>query len=146
MDQPLEDTWDARDLPVLRAAVRGVNSDLTGIRIHEVAEQTGLDEEDVLLALRALENAGLVELKLLMPARAGRVLRVSGTAQQLAGAWPTPELGFQRMIKALQAIAADGDKDDDTRSRARQIVEGFVAAGRDVGVSVAAAVITGQVT
>lgn len=48
------------------------------------------------------------------------------------------------MIAALEAIAENTDVDDDTRGRARKILEGVTGAGRQIGISVAAAVITGQ--
>lgn len=140
----MSDQWNNRDLPVLVASVRGVDVDFSGIRIHEIASETGLSDETVMLALRALESDGLVEVRWAMPARAARVVRVSGEARRRVGVWPTAETALDRMVAALEAIAQNTDADEDTRSRARKILEGLSGAGRQIGISVAAAAITGQ--
>lgn len=144
--EPLPDAWVSRDLPVLREAARIVDADanFAGARFHEVAEATGLHVDDVLLAARALESAGLVELRLVMPAKAGRFVRISAEARRDVGLWPSPETGLDRMIAALEAIAENTD-DDDTRTRARKILDALTGAGKTIGLSVAAAAITGQI-
>ncbi|MCA2244757.1 hypothetical protein JF781_20565 [Mycobacterium sp. WUMAC-067] len=43
-----------------------------------------------------------------------------GNAYQLAGAWPTPETRLERLIAALEAVAADETRDDPERSKAKQ--------------------------
>lgn len=141
----MTDIWNEEHLPVLDAAVHGVDADtqLSGIRIHDIAATTGLTDDQVMRALRALESDALVEVRWAMPARAGRVVRVSGEARRIVGVWPTPGDAFARMIKALEAIAENTD-DEDTRTRAKKILDGMTGAGRQIGISVATAVVTGQ--
>lgn len=145
----VEDTWTNRDLPVLEAAVRGVDQHRVaggggGIPFQEIADQTGLRENDVYASARALEDAGLVELRLVLPATRGRISAVSGQARQIAGSWPTEETYVDRLLAAVEALEANAT-DEDTRSRLRKLRDGLAAAGRDLLVSVAAATISGQI-
>lgn len=83
-------------------------------------------------------------MRWVMPAHAGRVKRVSAEARQLVGLWPTPETALDRMIAALDAIAEHTD-DEDTRTRARKVIDGLTGAGRQIGIAAATAVVTGHI-
>lgn len=48
------------------------------------------------------------------------------------------------MIAALEAIAESTDEDEDTRTRARRVLDGMLAGGKTIGLGVATAAITGQ--
>ena len=48
------------------------------------------------------------------------------------------------MITALEAIA-DNTDDEDTRTRARKILDSLTGAGKTIGISVATAALTGQI-
>ncbi len=114
--------WDTQHGPVLRAAVHALNADRNfgGVRLPVIIEATGLEPEDVVAACRALEATGYVEMRWNMPpGRAASVVRVDERAQQYAGAWPTPESGFDRLIAALEHIA-ENTEDDDERTQLRQ--------------------------
>ena len=50
----MTDTWESRDLPVLRAAVELYEERGHRIRAREIERATGLDKETVQRALRAL--------------------------------------------------------------------------------------------
>lgn len=143
---PVDDTWASRDLPVLEAAVRGVDEQRAhgGIRFHDIAQQTGLSDDDVYRAARALDDAGLIELRLVMPSTHGRVMAVSGQARQIVGSWPNEETYVDRLLAAVDALAENAS-DEDTRSRLRKLRDGLTEAGRDLLVSVAAATISGQI-
>jgi len=142
--QPNADTWNSRDLPVLRVAVQGVDAEpVIGITFTEVAEHTGLSLDDVYRSAKAMESAGLVGLREVMGTGHSRINEVDGRARVIAGQWPSEETGFDRMIAALEAIAANSE-DPDTRTRARKILEGFAGAGKTIGIGVTTAVITGQ--
>ena len=60
-----------------------------------------------------------------------------------AGAWPTPETAYDRMVAALEELAENAG-DEDTRGRARRFLDGLTGAGKTIGISVATAAITGQ--
>jgi hypothetical protein len=139
------DTWSARDLPVLRAAALGVDEDPNaGIRIHEIAERTGIDVDDVYRATRALDSAGLIDVRWLHPSTHGRIVEISGHARQLVGQWPTEETALERIIAALEAIAANTD-DEDERTKAQRFAAWLRSGATTVGLSVASAAITGQI-
>lgn len=145
--QPLDDTWHWREFPVLREAVRGADEDpYLGIRFDAVAEATGLELMDVVRAAKALEDEGLIEAhRYIGPGASNRFVRVAGEARRRVGSWPTQETALDRIITALEAIAANTDEDDDTRTRARKILEGLAGTGRQIGIAVAGAAITGQI-
>src|SRR4051812_26966289 len=107
----LEPTWPWREYPVLLEAARIIDKDpnFAGARFQQIAEATGLTIDDVLIAARALEADGYVELRLVMPAKAGRIVQISGEARRQVGLWPTPSTALDRMIAALEAIANNTD-------------------------------------
>ena len=143
MTEPLADTWTARDLPVLRAVVETLEAGSGSIpSADKIAAATGLTTEDVNRAARNLERAGLVEL-LGTWGGPSHFNNFHGRAPELVGMWPTPETALDRMIAALEAIAENTD-DEDTRTRARKILDGLTGASKTIGLSVAAAAITGQ--
>ena len=145
-DQPLADTWHARDLPVLRTIVRLHDADPVGtVRVHHIEAELADTHtaEDVQRAGVALAEAGLIDksgasgLPLLF------VRGVAPQARQLAGSWPTAETGADRLLAALEALA-DQAPDEPTRDRARTVLQQVGGFSRDTIAAIAATVITGQ--
>ena len=145
MSDHLDDTWTHRDFPVLREVVRlfDLSEPDAPVWAEAVADATGLTLQDVSRAGLALEADELVTVDGYAERPVQRFLRVSGAARRLAGIWPTPESALDRMITALEAIAEHTD-DEDTRTRARKILDGMTGAGRHIGLAAATAVVTGQ--
>lgn len=145
MVEPLDDTWHTRDLPVLREAARQLEEDesFVGVALQSIATGLGMEPMIVLKSLQILEAAGLVELRLVMPAIAGRVTQVSAHARQLVGQWPSEEQALDRIIAALFAIA-DTTEDPEERTKARRFGEWLKSSATTVGLGVATAAITGQ--
>ncbi len=143
---PLAETYTTRDLPVLREAARVLDSEagMYGLRFSQLVDATGMQAAQVELALRTLEEDGLLKVRWAHPREATRISGLTRAARELVGLWPTPESALDRMIAALEAIA-DNTDDDDTRGRARKILDNLAGAGRQIGISVAAAAITGQI-
>lgn len=143
----LPDTWHELDHPVLCDVVRRFDEDAWRVETRDVAESTGLPEADVRQAFRRLVRGGLLTEPPLHSRQNGwQYDDVAGFAPEaltLTGRWPTPELAFDRMVAALEAIATTDD--EDTRTRARKLLDGLTGAGKQVGLSVAAAAITGQI-
>jgi len=71
---------------------------------------------------------------------------VSAEAYREAGAWPSPDTAADRLLAALQAAADKAPEGSEAKTRARRILDGFVAANRDFAVDVASGVVTGQIT
>lgn len=90
----MSDQWNNRDLPVLVAAVHGVDTDVNGggVRLHDIASETRLTDDEVILALRALESDGLVEVRWLMPARAGQSFASLARPDAPSAPGPLPRL------------------------------------------------------
>jgi len=138
--------WDREHFPVLKSAVDGLNADRTmaGFPLRDIATEVGLEPIDVVAALKALENGGLLEVHWTMPPWGARVTRASEAGQTLAGAWPTEDNFADRLIAALEQVAANTD-DEDTRTRTQKIVDLLSGAGRDIAVGVGTAMITGAI-
>jgi hypothetical protein len=136
----LQDTWNARELPVLVEVARQFSHAGTVPSTEAVMERTGLSTADVRLAVQALREAGNLQ----SPTNFGRIFGgVTERACREVGLWPTPETALDRMVAALQHLATAGPTDDD-RSRAREILERLTGASKTVAIGVATAAINGQ--
>lgn len=149
MTERLPDTWHDRDLPVLTAVVALISETGQPCRKPQIIERTGLNDDQVTAALRNLFRSGHLRAPNNMgqgaqAAEIGIVIDFDASALQITGMWPTPETALDRMIVALEEIAQNTD-DEDSRTRAKKILDGLAGAGRQIGISVAAAALTGQV-
>lgn len=149
----LTDTWNSRDLPVL-VAISSLSDELEGVDPDGVAVSLGLSSGEVLAAIQALVHGGLLhedpskvglnaggEIFYTMPGW----LIPSAEGRRAVGLWPSEETALDRMVEQLKAIANDTGADETTRSRAKRILDTLLDGGRDLGIAVAAAVITGQI-
>jgi hypothetical protein len=145
------DTWHVRDLPFLAELVDQLDAcPQTWITGDDVARALSLGESDAHRALANLKRGGHVLSRPGVPLRNGdgpleEPLEVTDLALYAVGVWPTEQTALDRMITALEAIADNTDEDQDTRTRARKILDNLTGAGRQIGISVAAAAITGQI-
>lgn len=146
MTEPLADTWNNRDLPVLRTVVAYLDQNPgDALRAIAVANETGLTEQDVERAGTALRDAGLVQVQGAAELNVIFFHGISAEARRVAGSWPTSETATERLIAALEHLAVHGDTED-ARSRARKILDGFAGAGHQIAIGVTTAVITGQLS
>jgi hypothetical protein len=141
----LDDTWQNRDLPVLLEVARQADRQpqRLWLPIGQVAEATGLPEDDVRTAAYWLSQTGLVQAD----ERGYSIVAFEGIsveARKKVGLWPTPEVAADRLIAALrQAVEEAGTPEEKTKRQ--KILSSFLEGGRDFVVSVAAGVLTGQV-
>lgn len=149
MTEPLPDTWHNRDLPVLREVVTRIDAQTRAkLPFKELTAALDFDDDTTSRALAALERDDLVTLKWDIRgdwARIQSIDDVSADAYRQVGAWPTPDTAADRLIAALEHLAATTDNDDE-RTRVRKILDGFAGSGRQIAVGVGTAIITGQVT
>ena len=137
------DRWAAQDHAVLVDATRRIEERDHMVAIAEVAHALQLDIEDVMRSARNLNRGEYVTV---IGGWGGAVTHfqdVTERALRETGLWPAPECALDRMIAALEAIA-DHTDDEDTRTRARKILDGMTGAGRHIGLAAATAVVTGQ--
>ncbi|MCW2792874.1 MAG: hypothetical protein JWO76_1972 [Nocardioides sp.] len=149
MPRSADDSWASQDLPFLVELEAQLQlSPRTPISARDVGNALSWTDIDLIRSLHNLRRGGYIRDQG-RPRRAGAgplitPLDVTEKALYAVGRWPTPETALNRMITALEAIAENTD-DEDTRTRARKVLNGLTGAGRAIGISVAAAAITGQI-
>jgi DNA-binding MarR family transcriptional regulator len=146
VDRPLDDVWFTRDLPVLRAIARLVDSPEHGGApyLGQVVPASGLAKADVTAAARALVASGYVEA---LTNYAGEIVRftgISAEARRLAGLWPTPQGEWERLLEQLAARAQNAPTDVE-RARWQALADAAGALGPDDGALLMSALIGGYV-
>lgn len=139
--EPLPDVWATRDYPVLREAVRRIDSGEDPFpRLPQLATATGLSEEQVSLAIAALVRCGYVN-------GAGHwggfhgINEVTSEAYLVTGLHPDGDDAVSQLVSALRQ-AADEVADPDEKSRLRKLADGAGGVSRGVLAGVLTAVIT----
>lgn len=129
----MESTWESRDLPVLDAAVRYLDEHAgeSFPQGYDLAEMTGLSNEDVTRALTALEHQYVRIQKTYGDPKNWTVMAVYPGTREAVGQWPTPESLADRLVQAM-AAAADQEPDEEKRGRLKTAASWFGNAGRDV--------------
>jgi hypothetical protein len=105
---PLPDAWFTRDLPVLRAIARLVDSSEHGnspYLLGAVVPASGLPKAQVIAAAQALATAGYIEPLTNHNGDIVRITAISAEARRLAGLWPTPQGEWERLLEQLSARA-----------------------------------------
>lgn len=144
VNETLPGVWNDRDLPVLTSVVRRIDATGDNVHLADVQGDTWLSEDDVVRAGTNLKRAGLVKVVDAAGFPVIRFVNFSDDALWIVGLWPTAETALDRMNAALQAIAENTEADEDTRTRARKVLDGLTGGAKSIGLSVAAAAITGQ--
>jgi hypothetical protein len=143
----LPDAWFARDLPVLRAIARLVDTSEHGSSpylLGAVVPASGLPKAEVIAAAKALVAAGYAEA---LTNHAGDIVRITGIsaeARRLTGLWPTPQSEWERLTEQLTA-RADNAPSDVERQRWRALADAAAAVGPDDGALLMSALIGGYV-
>ena len=146
-DQPLPDVWFTRDLPVLRAIARLVDSSDHGgspYLLGAVVPASGLPKADVIAAAQALAAAGYIEPLTNHAGDIVRITAISAEARRLAGLWPTPQGEWDRLLEQLTARAEQAPTDVE-RQRWRAFADAATAVGPDDGALLMSALIGGYV-
>jgi hypothetical protein len=117
----MADTWESRDLLVLKAVVELYEETGRGPRVSDVVTRVGFDGDTVERALRALYTEPFFE-KAMGSAQKQFIFvgKPTSAALRVAGQWPSPEMQLQRLIAAFEAVAADDSRPQGERSRAKQ--------------------------
>jgi len=140
------DTWSNRDLPVLRTIVRGYDDEGVSPDTDAITQSTGLSEDDVKRAIRALEQEDPPYLLNVLWGGANNIWSSgtpTGHARRAVGSWPTAESLATRIVDGL-AEAASQEDDAETANWLRKTAQYLGAAGRDVGINIAATMINRQ--
>jgi hypothetical protein len=111
----VHDTWTARELPVLEAAVRLLEVSYM-VTVSDIGAETGMDVQAVARALEALDP---VYVDFRKTETGGDptfwyVYKVTPAARQAVGQWPTAE-SFVDNLAAELAAAAQGERDPERK-------------------------------
>ncbi|KRF34205.1 hypothetical protein [Nocardioides sp. Soil805] len=140
------DRWNRVDLPVLRELARGAESDADVALVDDIAARLNLRPRDVIKSYDVLQRTGFVTATFTYDSGGEFFgIRLSERGLRETELWPTPDSALDRMIAALQAIADNTREDEDTRTRAQKVLESLRGAGREIGISVVTAALTGQI-
>jgi hypothetical protein len=142
-------TWEARDLPVLRAIVDMSELGAWHMEPEQIAEHTGLELETVQAGLRALvmedppffeysDNTCFGQLQ----REIGGIRNPTGHARRTVGTWPKPEDRVVEMIAMLWE-AAEREPNPDERSALRKTAEWLAGVGGSVAAGILTSVATG---
>jgi hypothetical protein len=143
----LPDVWFTRDLPVLRAIARLVDSSEHGSSpylLGAVVPASGLPKAEVVAAAQALAAAGYIEP---LTNQAGDIVGFPGFAAEggrLWAIWPTPQGEWDRLVEQLAARAEQAPTDVE-RQRWRAFADAATAVGPDDGALLMSALIGGYV-
>lgn len=144
---PLPDTWFTRDLPVLRAIARLVDTPEHGgspYLLGAVVPASGLPKADVVVAAKALASAGYVEPLTNHAGDIVRITAISAEARRLAGLWPTPQGEWDRLLEQATARAENAPTEAE-RQRWRAFADAAAAVGPDAGALLMQALVGGYV-
>ncbi|WP_137145094.1 hypothetical protein [Mycolicibacterium sp. CR10] len=119
----MADTWESRDLLVLKAAVELYDEKGRSPRASDLERATGFDKDTVQRALRALYSEPFFEQG--VESSGNQIIIVgepTSAALRVVGQWPTPESQLERLVAALQAAADDEDRPEEDRSKFKQAI------------------------
>lgn len=128
MVEKLQDQWGLRDLPVL-IAIASFSDRGDIVSPGQIAELTGLTDDDVESAIRALERTGFIpKVQRKGDGRAYILGGITGAAYQVTGLHQSRDEAQEQFIELLaQAIAREPDPEKKSRLQA------LLRASADVG-------------
>jgi hypothetical protein len=145
----MNSTWEARDLPVLKAIVEIEDDTRRHVKETQVAAATGLDAESVQRALAALGREDPPFFELIDASSMGGAyylgaVNCTGHARRTVGAWPTADVLADRILVALEDVAANSPSEE-ARGTARRLLDSASGVGKGVLTGVLVNVLSGQV-
>lgn len=137
---PLSDTWTSRDLPFLRLVAQEIEDDGPGIDTRGIAPILDLDEHQAAAATRALDSGGfLTGVTFGLGSGYADIFGVTGKARTAVGFWPSPEVGYERLLAKLDELIEASTPEE--RTRLQRVRDAVVSSGGQLGVALAGAVL-----
>jgi hypothetical protein len=134
----LQPTWATRELPILRATLGRADVSEQPIPIPELQAEVGLDDAQMRVALRALDDSGYLDVKFTGGGGVnGHVWSVSERARREVGTWPSPENLVAELAAALRS-AAEASAEPEQSGKLRAAADALTGFARDVAVAVVA--------
>jgi hypothetical protein len=140
----IDSVWYPVDRPVLLGIAQSLRTS-PGEWVHapQVATSVALPLDEVVAAGQRLAGEYIVIKDLTTfggPDWAATALTSAGLRE--VGLWPTPETALDRFVAALEAAEAQAAPEDKPKLRA--VIRAVGGMGRDLGVNVFSALLTGQ--
>ena len=145
MDMPtIESTWARRELPILAAALRRLDSgeQRSLQQLEEIRQELDLTPKDLAAGIEALESADPPYIEVEVAggwtderAGGGFVVSVSERARRELGSWPSAESLVEQLAAALSR-AADDEPEPERKGRLRDAAEVLASTARDIAVGV----------
>ncbi len=134
----IAETWTSRELPILTAALRRLDTGDDFVDLEELRHEVGLDVAMMQAGLKALETAWPpyidVSYGMAGPDRVGGYMQgVSERCRRELGAWPSAHGLVDRLAQAL-ADAADHEPEPERKNRLKALADGLGGIARDVAV------------
>jgi hypothetical protein len=123
MTMPMENTWAERDLPILKSALRRLDSGESFPQLEDIRNEVGLSVVQMRLGIDALCGAYppymTVRINLTGPDRVGGFVEsASERARRELGTWPSASSIVDDLVVALNQ-AADSEPRKDSSSKLR---------------------------
>ena len=135
----MRDIWFSRDLPVLEVIVQYFEeNDRPLLNLSTVAEMSGFTVHEVGKAAQNLDNAGYLDLQILMTGSdfgPWFIQKVHSEALFATGAWPTPESLTKAMIDELEKLA-NTQSDEGEKGWLKRIMSGAGDISKEVFIRV----------
>jgi DNA-binding MarR family transcriptional regulator len=137
----VDDTWKARDLPVLSAAVELLEGSYM-VTVSDIADRTGLDQPEVARSLDALHPTHVDYRKTETGGdpRFWYVLKVTPEGRRAVGQWPTPEGLVEHFVRAFRDAAAS-EQDAERQFQLSQAAGLLADTIHDVAIQAAAGIV-----
>lgn len=137
----MEDTWVARELPVLNAAIALLDTSYL-VTVSDIAERAGLEQAEVTRSLNALHptHVDFRKTETGGDPRFWYVFKVTPEGRRAAGQWPTAEALIDRLVMAFRD-AASREQDPERQYQLSQVAGLLSETVRDVAVQAAAVVV-----
>jgi DNA-binding MarR family transcriptional regulator len=141
LEDTVEDTWVARELPVLNAAVALLDTSYL-VTVSDIAERAGLDQAEVTRSLDALHptHVDFRKTETGGDPRFWYVLKVTPEGRRAAGQWPSAEGLVDCLVTAFRD-AASREQDPERQFQLTQAADLLAETVRDVAVQAAAAAV-----
>lgn len=135
----MESTWAPRDLPVLDATVRLMETNPFP-SVRDIAAVAGMNIETTGRAIQDLDGTFLELSKSYGGPESWNVSAVTERARREVGQWPTAESLITQLAEAF-STAAEQEPDPDKKSRLHSIASMLGGAGRQIAINVLSSVL-----
>jgi hypothetical protein len=143
MSDEVTSTWATRELPILKLALRNLDTGQTDLTATEgIRAELGFDAATMNAGLKALEKASPPYIEAAWNVAGSQVRGyITGITERTRvelGSWPSPASVVDQLVEALTA-AADRETEPDKKGRLRSTADALSGFARDVAVGVVAA-------